>query len=198
MKIMPNKIVTSILFMLIILGVNGKYALASDQQLKCVFLDGTVQDVENTKFVYTWFYESEKKYLNHPLYKTKSDDFHYLDRVNGVSLDWEIPGNTIKKIELAWKKNYSWYEPTAITVTLKAGKKIIIPNSVNNKMNVASTFLQNIPLEAVKDESNFVELVIEGIATIENQQGKFSGSITDSTNSNGLHTDKLIKEIIFP
>ena len=104
-----------------------------------------------------------------------------------------MPGASIKKIDLTWKPESggSYFAPVEIRIDLVDGKSIILKN-----LDVASGFLLNKPLDEIKDEADFRELTLGGIAKVDGQKGKFSGRIFANT---GVHLEasEVIKTLVF-
>ncbi len=176
------------------------------------FFDGSKQHVDDIKFVYTWVYQGDMVYINYQTRKTVSGDFHYQDVIRGTEIDRVIAGRTLDKVELLWPgkpDGAGITPPEALLVTLTDATKVTV-----SKGDAAASFLTGNSVEQLMSfavnprphlvDTNLRQIDVEGIATVEGQQGKFSASVWWT--SYVMHSDpklkaaarnKSIKEIVF-
>ncbi|MBI5759500.1 MAG: hypothetical protein HZA46_13350 [Planctomycetales bacterium] len=159
------------------------------------FADGQKLQISNLRFVYEWYPEKQRQYLNAISSKTLAEDvFHFVEKRRGVITEHSIPFGDIDRIEvmLNIERNQTsgshYGSARGWTVYLANGTKLVIDGS----LTAGSTFLTRDSKD--KDIGNFKlsKVFLEGTDESDNKRRAFSSDLTATWSAD---TDAKLKEM---
>lgn len=148
---------------------------------KVTFLDGSSLDFRSAEFVYTWMLSSDSgRYINSPMFETRSPDFHYKEKVGKVELERVMRGSNLEQIHFDYlegrerlvQRPETEVVLQKIIIKVTDGRVFVIGDRLFGERSMLSDSLVG-GAQNDRDPTLFQSLDIQGIAVVEGQPGRF-------------------------
>jgi hypothetical protein len=127
------------------------------------FQDGTVIQVLETQFIYSWVRTGDTRYLNPPITEEKTANFWIEETSHGITAQREIPAKDIEQIDIGLVRPDDTCNMTA-TAIIKGGVKFTEPS------------INSVPRDVIKrvPDAAFFSLKLIGVVRSGSERNKFS------------------------